>query len=168
MLAWISFENLRIWSWVGGMSATHAHLGFINKISNRWSSTHWLMTEWSPQQWVLFAKDWGTKQKYIFNQQFQLLMSSRHPTCVIFVCFISSFPFSCPVPSFLHLAVFICFTAPAGILMPICICARRPSVCFPSTHWSAWLVLCYYTPASSHCYCSAACWQWPHCRIWGR
>lgn len=52
--------------------------------------------------------------------------------------------------------------------MPVCICVRRPSARCPSTRWSAWPARCCCTPTSSRCWCSAACWQWLHCRTSGR
>lgn len=56
---------------------------------------------------------------------------------------------------------------PAGILMPVCICVRRPLVHCLLILWGGWLGPCCYPPTSSLCYCSARPWELLPCTISG-
>lgn len=56
---------------------------------------------------------------------------------------------------------------PAGILMPVCICVRRPLAHCLLILWSGWLGPCCYPPTSSLCYCSARPWELLPCTISG-
>lgn len=64
----------------------------VLKLSKTWSS---------PQQWVLCTKDWQTKQKNIFNWQFQLLTSKFTPSSL---CQLHSF--------YVHLSLYLVLFLP--------------------------------------------------------
>ncbi len=147
----------------------------INWISKRCSSTKWLIDKWSLQQWMLSTQDWDkTKNLFLWKlHTFNKWVTSPLLPCHLHFCDLYLSPSGPPTFFWTFIYLFIYFlphltSSSAGISMPICICVRKPSACCPSTHWSAWLVLCCSTPTCWRCCCSAPCWLLPLCRMWGK
>ena len=143
--------------------AAYRNLSFMNWSESWRCSTHLLTDEWSPQE----SQRNRTKKKTT-DGSICWNINSLAPTNDMLISFMSIFPFLSPPTLNASPFSFFFTPPPVGILMPVCICVRRPSACCPLTPWSGWLVRSCCIPTSSPCCCSVACWWWAHCRTWGR